>query len=71
MAMTRGATPNASLYRMYEYFVTGFNTGLRSEIEYFFNHKTWIVSQIPDPEDPDSARYAILTVLTQYLVLAF
>ena len=70
-ATTKGAAPLCSLYRMYEYFVVGFMNGLRTEIEYFFNRKKWIVSGIPDPKDPDPARYAILAVLTQYLVLAF
>ena len=70
-ALTSGPTPVASLYRMYEYFVTGYNTGLRSEIEYFFNRHTWAVYNIPDPKDSDPVRYAILAVLTDYLVVAF
>ena len=69
-ARTRGDTPTASLYRMYEYFVTGFMNGLRTEIEYFFN-KPWPVSAIPDPKDPDPQRYAILSVLPFYLTIAF
>ncbi|SPQ27449.1 a14003f9-e6b6-41dc-af9e-575aa099f14d [Thermothielavioides terrestris] len=70
-ARTKGATPTASLYRMYEYLVLGYITGLRTEIEYFFNQPSWAVSAIPDPEDPDPARYAILAVLPYYLVIAF
>ena len=69
--MTKGATPTASLYRMYEYLVTGYTIGLRSEIEYFYNQPAWTVSNIPDPKDPDPARYAILAVLPYYLVTAF
>ncbi|KAJ4136400.1 hypothetical protein NW768_004013 [Fusarium equiseti] len=69
-ASTKGKTPIASLYRMYEYLVVGYTFGLRSEIEYFFN-QPWSVKSIPDPEDPDPARYAILAVLTHYLVKAF
>ncbi|RDL34679.1 Uncharacterized protein BP5553_07807 [Venustampulla echinocandica] len=68
---TRGDTPAASLYRMYEYTVLGYNTGLRTEIESFFNHPNWLVADIPDPKDPDPARYAILAVLPQFLVEAF
>lgn len=56
---------------MYEYIVIGYIIGLRSEIEYFFNQPSWSVASIPDPEDTDPARYAILAVLTQFLVLAF
>jgi hypothetical protein len=70
-AQREGATPTASLYRMYEYLVTGYITGLRTEIEYFFNQPSWAVSAIPDPADPDPERYAILAVLPYYLVTAF
>ncbi|KAM0557118.1 hypothetical protein ACHAPJ_005381 [Fusarium lateritium] len=70
-ALTKGKNPNASLYRMYEYLVTGYTAGLRSEIEYFFNQPTWSVKAIPDPEDTNPARYAILAVLTHYLIKAF
>lgn len=70
-ASTQGRTPSASLYRMYEYLVVGYTVGLRSEIQYFFNQPTWSVKSIPDPEDADAVRYAILAVLTHYLVKAF
>jgi hypothetical protein len=43
--------------------------GLRSEIEHFFNNSLWTVSDIPDPKDSDLARYAIVAVLSRYLVL--
>jgi hypothetical protein len=70
-ALTKGLTPKASLYRMYEYLVVGYNTGLRTEIEFFFNQPSWAVSAIPDPEDPDPERYTILAALPYYLVIAF
>ncbi|KAL2016830.1 hypothetical protein VTK56DRAFT_2953 [Thermocarpiscus australiensis] len=70
-AQTKGATPTASLYRMSEYLVLGYITGLRTEIEYFLNQPSWAVSAIPDPVDPDPERYAILAVLPYYLVTAF
>ncbi|KAI1409320.1 hypothetical protein F5Y13DRAFT_92261 [Hypoxylon sp. FL1857] len=70
-ALTRGHTPTASLYRMYEYLVVGFTIGLRTEIEFFFNQPSWAVAAIPDPEDTDPERYAILSVLPYYLVKAF
>jgi hypothetical protein len=69
-ALTKGKNPVASLYRMYEYLVVGYTAGLRSEMEYF-NQSTWSVKAIPDPEDTDPARYAILAVLTHYLAKAF
>jgi hypothetical protein len=71
VALSKGVTPTASLYRMYEYLVIGYTTGLRTEIEFFFNQPSWPVSAIPDPEDPDAERYAILAVLPYYLVTAF
>ncbi|KAF9885376.1 hypothetical protein FE257_012994 [Aspergillus nanangensis] len=70
-ALTQGKSPTASLYRMYEYLVTGFIIGLRSEIECFYNHSSWAVSNIPDPTDTGPQRYAILAVLPYYLAIAF
>ncbi|KAI2624294.1 hypothetical protein GGR54DRAFT_569281 [Hypoxylon sp. NC1633] len=71
IATTKGRTPTASLYRMYEYFVVGYITGLRTEIEFFFNQPSWAVAAIPDPADPDPERYAVLSVLPYYLTKAF
>ncbi len=70
-AQTKGVTPIASLYRMYECVVLGNITGLRTEIEWFFDRSTWAVAAIPDPRDPDPARYAILAVIPQFMVTAF
>lgn len=70
-SLTKGRTPTGSLYRMYEYLVTGYIIGLRNEIEFFFNQPSWSVSGIPDPKDADPERYAILAVLPHYLVVAF
>lgn len=70
-ALTNGITPLASLYRMYEYLVAGYTVGLRTEIELFFNQPSWAVAHIPDPQDPDPERYAILAVIPSYLVTAF
>lgn len=55
---------------MYEYLVVGYNNGLRTEIEFFFN-KSWAVSAIPYPADPDPQRAAILAGIPSLLVLAF
>ncbi|KAI1379359.1 hypothetical protein F4677DRAFT_329249 [Hypoxylon crocopeplum] len=70
-ALTKGRSPTASLYRMYEYLVVGFTIGLRTEIEFFFNQPSWAVAAIPDPKDPDPERYAILSVMPYYLAKAF
>ncbi|KAG5928085.1 hypothetical protein E4U42_001289 [Claviceps africana] len=71
-ALTRGPPHSlASLYRMYEYLVVGYNAGMRTEIEFFYNQPSWSVKDIPDPKDADPTRYAIVAVLPQYLTLAF
>lgn len=70
-ALCKGLTPTASLYRMYEYLVTGYIAGLRTEIEFFFNQPSWAVSEIPDPQDPDPERYAILAGIPYYLMITF
>jgi len=64
-------TPLRSLYRMCEYLVIGWTIQLRNEIEYFWNHKGWTVSAVPDPKDEDHERYAILAALPCFLNLAF
>ena len=63
--------PIDSLYRMYENIVDDWTIELRNEIEYFWNMHKWAVSAIPDPQDPDPARYAILSVIPSLLVQAF
>ncbi|KAF2205486.1 hypothetical protein GQ43DRAFT_453103 [Delitschia confertaspora ATCC 74209] len=70
-AQNTGVTPLDSLYRMYECIALDYNTGLRTEIEWFFNRPDWAVSSIPDPRDPDTARYAILSVIPHFLFAAF
>ena len=64
-------TPLGSLYRMYEYVVYDHVLGLRTEIEFFFNHSHWKVAKIPDPVDSDPKRYAIISVIPHLLVKAF
>lgn len=56
---------------MYEYIVLGYNIGLRTEMEWFFNHPSWSVASIPDPMDSDPARYAVLAVIPRFLVGSF
>lgn len=78
-------TPLRCLYRIYEYIMNCMQIGYRNEFEYFCNRGTlpvampgdsentisWLVSDIPDPQDPDPARYAILAGITELLVTAF
>ena len=56
---------------MYEYVVLDSQYGLRNEMGSFFHHAEWPVHRIPDPKDPCPDRYAILAVLTEFLVKAF
>ena len=56
---------------MFEFIVTANTIGLRNEIESFFNHPSWAVSAILDPNDADPARYAILSVIPHFLMMAF
>lgn len=64
-------TPLSSLYRLYHFIVIDDTIELRNELEYFFNRAEWPVNAIPDPEDADAERYAILAVLTALICRAF
>ncbi|KAF9219683.1 hypothetical protein BS17DRAFT_381441 [Gyrodon lividus] len=65
-------TPSASFYRIYEFFVLGWNVAFRNELEYFCcSHPDWSVCALPDPADPDPLRYTALAVLTQLMCAAF
>lgn len=61
----------ATVYRIYAAILGGKDLSLRTELEYFFNHKDWVVSKIPDPKDPDPARYAVVAAVTYVLVASF
>lgn len=65
-------TSSACFYRIYEFYILDHNVLFRNELEYFCrNHPEWAVSEIPDPQDKDPIRYAILAVLTKLLCDAF
>ncbi|KAF2231780.1 hypothetical protein EV356DRAFT_489518 [Viridothelium virens] len=67
-----GYTPLATLYRIYEYVVLDDVIAYRNEIEDFWDEgPKWPVAGIPDPQDPDPARYAILAVMTLFIHDAF
>jgi len=64
-------SPLASLYRIYEYFVTGRSTLFVVETGWFENNAHWAIQDIPDPKDTDPLRYAILAGLTEILCVGF
>jgi hypothetical protein len=59
--------PLGRLYIMYMYFVTCDVISLRAEIRSLCCDPACNVQDMPDPYDPDPARYAILAALTHYL----
>ncbi|KAF8867837.1 hypothetical protein CPB84DRAFT_1526738 [Gymnopilus junonius] len=68
----RRDTPLRSLYRLYECIVTSDEDELMQESQYWFHTQTtWLLKDIPDPQDPDPVRYAVLASLTDALVHAF
>jgi hypothetical protein len=64
-------TAMASLYRMSEFLCADESNQLMLEMQYFWNHPSWTLHQLPDPRDDDAERYAILASLVESLVLAF
>jgi len=73
-AGSTGDTPLASLGRLYQFFVVGWRTQARSELEYFWNQTdpAWAMAQIPDPQDHrDSIRYGIFVVLVRLMTKDF
>ncbi|KAI9568105.1 hypothetical protein HD554DRAFT_2022877 [Boletus coccyginus] len=65
-------SPSASFYRIYEFFVLGWTTAFRNELEYFCcSHPDWSVSGLSDPADSDPTRYAVLAVLTRLMCASF
>ncbi|KAG9003605.1 hypothetical protein FRB90_011144, partial [Tulasnella sp. 427] len=66
-----GDTPYKSLLRLYTFFVVGWGSQGRLEVEYFWKQKDWKLSEIPDPLDPDNVRLGILVVLVRLLAKDF
>ena len=64
-------SPLASLYRLYEFFVTDHAGAFRMETNWFRENVKWAVHDIPDPKDADPLRYAILAGLVEVLVFGF
>ena len=64
-------TPLRCLYRMYESVMAGDTGPAKTELEFFFYQAHWAVDRVPDPQDPDSIRYAVLACLVDELSRAF
>ncbi|RFU33499.1 hypothetical protein B7463_g2776, partial [Scytalidium lignicola] len=66
-------TPLRAVYHLYEILLTGEYTLLRGETEYFWyqSGKRWALHLIPDPQDTNPIRYAVLASIVEELVLAF
>ena len=66
-------TPLCAVYRLYEIYMTREFVLLRLECEYIWHQsgRKWSLRSIPDPRDPDPARYAMLASIVEELVRAF
>ena len=61
-----------SIYRLYEFLVLDDHIGIVRESQYFFHDEiSWRLVDVPDPEDPDPERYAIIASVTDALVSSF
>lgn len=59
------------LFRIYVALVSGEDLWMRTEVERFWNHHEWRVSELQDPRDADPVRYAVLATIPYLLVRAF
>ena len=64
-------TPLFALYRLYEAIVLGQTIIMRNEIEQFFRRHEWVLHDIPDPQDSNPERYAVLACIPHLLIAAF
>lgn len=65
-------TPLRSLYRLYECLVIDNEDEMMQESQYWFHDQVgWRLAEIPDPQDTDPIRYAILASLADALVHSF
>lgn len=60
-------TPLRSIYRLYELFLADHYELIGWETQYFFYRCYWKLHDIPDPEDPDPLRYAIVASIVDEL----
>ncbi|KAL8786513.1 MAG: hypothetical protein Q9213_002740 [Squamulea squamosa] len=64
-------SPLFALYRLYEAIVLDRNIDMRNEIEWFWRKRDWPVRDIPDPQDTDPARYAVLASIPSLIIQAY
>ncbi|CAG8143842.1 unnamed protein product [Penicillium olsonii] len=60
-------TPLRSIYRLYELHLSGRYALMGWETEYFFGRTDWKLEDIPDPQDPDPLRYAVVASIMEEL----
>lgn len=65
-------TPLRCLYRLYDAVCAMSRNELMEELQYYFEYQPkWKLRDIPNPEDPDPRRQAILASLVETLVQSF
>ncbi|KAG9094679.1 hypothetical protein FS749_012025 [Ceratobasidium sp. UAMH 11750] len=64
-------TATRSLYRLCVSACAQEHNEIMQESAYFWRHGDWPIHDIPDPQDPDPVRYALLASLVEELVEAF
>ncbi|KAG8741587.1 hypothetical protein FRC10_002660 [Ceratobasidium sp. 414] len=64
-------TPTRSLYRLCVSTCAQEQGEIMLESAYFWRHADWPMHDIPDPQDPDPVRYALLASLVEEIVDAF
>lgn len=60
-------TPLRSIYRLYELHLADDYALMGWETEYFFFRPEWKLKDIPDPQDPDPLRYAVIASIVEEL----
>ncbi|KAK7042433.1 hypothetical protein R3P38DRAFT_2890448 [Favolaschia claudopus] len=65
-------TPLRALYRLYECTVDYDANEMMLDSQYWFHQQAhWRLVEVPDPEDPDPTRYAVIASLVEDLVDSF
>ncbi|KAG5999281.1 hypothetical protein E4U54_001953 [Claviceps lovelessii] len=64
-------SPLFALYRLYEFIVLDRHISYRNTLEYFWRQREWKLQDIPDPQDDDAERYAVLAGCTYLLARSF
>ena len=64
-------SPLHALYRLYEAIVLDRNIDMRNELEWFWRKRDWPVRDIPDPQDNDPIRYAVLASIPPLMAKAY